>query len=229
MKNKSNQSGNVLFLILIAVALFAALSYVVTSSSRSGSKGISNEKADLIAGQILNDINSIRFGYQRLLAQCGFSRVDLDEDTSNSLRRNPLSPSVSGDFSCALFHPNGGGQRTDRLTADVFSNGVISSWRQTRWVWVPGVGPDTATDLTIVNFGPIQTDVCKALNKQLTGSETIPVLVGNLDDFAYFEGVATTGGDPFIGNLNRGQNVLCFEHTTPSPTRYGLYVVLQPL
>ena len=94
---------------------------------------------------------------------------------------------------------------------------------------MPGVGPDTATDLTIANLGPIQTDVCKALNKQLTGSETIPVLNNNVDSFP-FAGVATTGGDTFVGNLNRGQNVLCFQHTSPpNPTQYGLYAVLHPL
>lgn len=49
---KTSEAGNVLFLILIAVALFAALSYVVTQSSRSGSGDTSTEQAKLLMAQI---------------------------------------------------------------------------------------------------------------------------------------------------------------------------------
>lgn len=55
----AKRSGNVLFLILIAVALFAALSYVVAHSGRSSAGSTSRELAKLQAAQILGYFTSL--------------------------------------------------------------------------------------------------------------------------------------------------------------------------
>lgn len=62
---KSN-SGNVLFLILIAVALFAALSYAVTSSSRGGGIDAKKDSSELIASEIMNYVSSLEQAVTRL-------------------------------------------------------------------------------------------------------------------------------------------------------------------
>ena len=59
--------GNILFLILIGVALFGALAYAVTQGSRGGGKGdISDEQADIAASQAIQMADDIATAVSRL-------------------------------------------------------------------------------------------------------------------------------------------------------------------
>lgn len=107
------QSGNVLFLILIAVALFAALSYAVTSSTRSGGTDASSEKSRLYASAIVSYGASLQSTVQRM--KLSNSCSDEQFDFSNPIYKtghgaltmagNTNSP---GNDSCDLFSPAGG-------------------------------------------------------------------------------------------------------------------------
>lgn len=107
-----HQTGNILFLILIAVALFAALSYAITSSSRTGQSTISKDKAKLAASQILQYGAKIEqtISKLRLINGCTDTQISFERapfDSSDPYYVNPLAPP---DFRCHIFHPNGGGQ-----------------------------------------------------------------------------------------------------------------------
>jgi len=105
MSNHS-QKGNVLFLILIAVALFAALSYAVTSSSRSSGKDSSAETLRLQYSTIQSYVTAMRSSLTRMIIggiaveEIGFDPpVDWGPLSAAALQRN-------------LFHPSGGGFST---------------------------------------------------------------------------------------------------------------------
>lgn len=71
MCQKRSQRGNILFLILLAVILFAALSYAVTSSMRGGGNNAAKESAQTEASHILNYFTQIDTAVQRMMMTGG--------------------------------------------------------------------------------------------------------------------------------------------------------------
>ena len=102
----SRSSGNVLFLILIAAALFAALSYAVTSSSRGGSGDISKEKAAIDAAVDDQCNAAVNGAVQRLNIVTGCSLDQISYEQPNGSNANPKAPS---NKSCHVFNSTSGG------------------------------------------------------------------------------------------------------------------------
>lgn len=105
-KSSSDQDGNALFLILIAVALFAALSYAVTTSGR-GSGTVSRETALINASKIIQYAGSINQAItrMRIAASCSETQISF-ENSSEAGYTNASAPS---DDSCNVFEAAGGG------------------------------------------------------------------------------------------------------------------------
>lgn len=93
------ESGNVLFLILIAVALFAALSYAVTSSQKNTS-AIGEERKSLDKATVAN--------YQAAM-QSAKIRLEITNNCRSIDYRPPESQPDGVDKSCFMFHQDGGG------------------------------------------------------------------------------------------------------------------------
>ncbi len=72
----NHNTGNALFLILIAVALFAALSYAITSSSRGGGN-IAKEQAQLDASSLMQWYATAQAELQRLAIRNGIDPADV--------------------------------------------------------------------------------------------------------------------------------------------------------
>ncbi len=161
MKNSQTQKGNVLFLILIAVALFAALSYAVTQSSRTGGDS-ARETNILNAAQLTQYPTSVRTAVLRLI-------IDGFQDTG--LQFNNPASAVGTDEPFEVFATIGGGavfQNAPREMMEV--NGVNE---EGRWYFnmdfeVENLGRDVPGSITgneLIAFLPgITESVCTRLN-----------------------------------------------------------------
>lgn len=178
-----NAHGNILFLILIAVALFAALSYAVTQSTRSGSGSATGEKVRTEAARLLGYFAQTQSAVQRLQVINGLSITGINY-ASNAYRfvgdALILPMGTPANPSNYLFHPNGGGV-APQVFEDLAAPCPSCTTSNTKpghltfmWVNLPGYGT-SASDALFSLMG-IRQDVCAEINRQLGISTSIPLL-----------------------------------------------------
>lgn len=163
--SKSSQSGNVLFLILICVALFAALSWVVTQGSRSGSGAIDREDMIMKFNQVQAHVNNVRTALMHMrsrgmpMEQINFSYSGFVADYSN--------PNCTKD-ECMLFHPAGGHaiwyQPPERINDG--TEYYITGNTQVNNVGMTNMADSTATELILI-LPNIPEKACQLINSQM--------------------------------------------------------------
>lgn len=163
--DRTGERGNVLFLILIAVALFAALSYAVTSSSRSGG-GNANSETNLVnSAQITQYPAAVRTSIVRMI----ISGTSVEEIRFNR-------PSEFGTLDAdtiGVFHPSGGGATSSTAPKDVMLSGSQGVWNFNAEMEIPNIGTNGAGGNDVIAFLPgLKQSVCSKINEQLgiTGS-----------------------------------------------------------
>lgn len=104
-----HQRGNALFLILIAVALFAALSYAITQSGRGGGT-ISKEQATLEAARITQLAADLRTTVTRMiLSGVSPENIAFNGDNTNGINGDLTDPPCDTHPEYCVFTPEGGG------------------------------------------------------------------------------------------------------------------------
>ena len=88
-KARRPQGGNILFLILLAVVLFAALSYAVTSGMRGGGNSASKESLQSQVAALQNTVMGVRSSLLRGILDRRSHRSDNfgPHEARRSLRR----------------------------------------------------------------------------------------------------------------------------------------------
>jgi type II secretory pathway pseudopilin PulG len=182
MNKRTPETGSVIFMILIAVILFAALSYVVAQMLRSGDANVIGEQqASIFADEILSSARQYRQGVQSLRISNGCADTDISFEAA-ALTGYAHSPAASDE--CKLFHADGGGAAYNAPSLS-YSDG--SDWIFNGGNDVSGVGT-SAPDLVVI-LPNINLSVCNSINEKMGISDT-----GNdtTVDFSKFTGAYTS-------------------------------------
>lgn len=157
---QGKERGNALFLILIAVALFAALSYAVTQSGRGG-RDVSREQALIIASQLTQFGASLRTAVTRMI---------ITGETATALSFDTTSPAANTD---EVFASAGGGAIYSAPPANSCT-GTCGPWKfldasaAGTSFFVNGIGTDTTTGAdVIVYLNDVSETVCDEINNGL--------------------------------------------------------------
>ncbi len=152
-------------MILIAVALFGALSYTVANMMRSGSPdAIGEQQASILVDEILATSRQYRQAVQTLKISNGCEDEDISFEATG-LAGYVHAPVATDD--CKVFHSSGGGISYTAPSADL---ATAVDWVFSGAHAVSGVGSDCGNaDCTelIVLLGGLNKKVCLSLNEKL--------------------------------------------------------------
>jgi hypothetical protein len=236
-RNK-RERGNALFLILIAVALFAALSYAITQSGRGGGN-VSSQTNLITAGQVTEEPADVRAAVTRMMVTGAAASTITYTGTASS---TDVFDQVSGGGGATDVPPPVAACSLAADCAKWFY--VTASTSHTSGIFVTGVGTAGATaanDLGGLGMAVLQgtnglgtqagvtSAVCTAIQKGLGFSTPSSLIVGANGPVAWATqgtyvpaGSVTTVAD--AGNALKGQDYACFQNSTSGNNAY--YAVL---
>ncbi len=192
--NRKSEKGNVLFLILIAVALFAALSYAVTQSTRSGGGSTEREKAILSSASMTQGPTAMRTALIRMVLG--------GVDVADLLFNTPSTFGAVSDKGLLVFHPTGGGAVYQRAPADLMTGQNQGTWFYNASFDIPEIGTDGSGGNDIIAFLPgVTTSVCRQVNEEFAISTTgctltaaVPNLAAAADETKVRTNLDSAGG-----------------------------------
>lgn len=198
--------GNILFLILLAIVLFAALSYAVTGGMVvKEDQRISTEKAQAASSSIVNYATLLENSINRIRLSNGCTETQINFQTASNGYSNGNAPV---DEKCNLFSPSGGGmgwQIPDMnwlRVADGSEDATFGQWFfPYGTLCINGIGSATCSNLASekdiqVQLRYVSDKVCSAINAQLNQSLNAGTLC-NLGTTSKFNGtLQTTQSNP---------------------------------
>lgn len=156
--------GNILFLILLAVVLFAALAYAVTSSMRGGGKNAKSENVEAKTATLMNYFALMDATLTRMTTTGGFKDYEINffNASGPALINSNFSNAACTSTACRLMHPDGGGLPV--IPMKPYGRDNQTPLTLLLKLPIPNVG--TASDDIIFAIIRADMDVCKAVNQK---------------------------------------------------------------
>ena len=226
--NPANMRGNATIYVLIVVALFAALAFVLSRQGDSSESGhLSDEKLSIVAGDIIAYPAQVKQAVDMMMMS-GTNASDLDF-TQPGQADYTSDPVIN-----KIFHPAGGGLTLATLPAgstDQTSTNPAAGWYLGEFNNV-GWSVSSDPDMILVAY-QVTKDICERINQKLTGSTYIPALGGNtipnlMIDKDNPPGVSVHSGtnvdfDASACSSCFGRPAMCVSEGGP---RYGFYSII---
>lgn len=242
MKHAPYQSGNILFLILIAVALFAALSYAVTQSSKTGGSSISKDKAKLAASQIIQYATTVQQTVTRLMLinQCSDTQLSFERSPFDGSDTAYVNPNAPANKKCHVFHPDGGGITEGRPSDNMLDESLegvgmfYGEYVVIGLAHMSEIGSD-CTDAACAELSIFlpnaREEICLEINKRFNIAAPVPT--NGVTNFHGAIGVPfkgsysyTNAGSVISNPALAGKETACLNRNNPIYGKHGFYHVL---
>ncbi len=177
-----DNKGNVFFLVLIGVLLFAGLMMTFSKGVRQGGNNLSSTQAGLAADDLMAFAQKVERTIGAMMAD-NISEEQFNFVGAPSSAGNYATPACSANR-CKPFHADGGGLEPiipqSSWFDTAFSGGLFyGMWMYTSQYCVNGVGrtgacvDGTDAELMMIIYY-IKPEICEALNKRLGLAEADP-------------------------------------------------------
>lgn len=222
-KPLNSQSGNILFLILIAIAMFGILTAVISNSTKEHKETLNRQTVDAQISVVLNYVSSLSSALLNLV----MAGADQSTIYQNLLTLKPGDDGYEeSPHQYKIFHPLGGGIEYLSSSTNTSSSALATNFNINKGSIITGVGKSDALIGDIVFTARITSeDYCQAINKKINGSTSIPEMSDST-----FNTLFTSDTEVTVDSSNCpdcvGITRSCISNSSDS--EWGFYSVLFP-
>jgi len=183
-ESRTNERGNVFFIIMVGIVLFAALMFTFSRGTRQGGERISRKQATIVAADILSYAQKLERAVNRLLSKrVSESDISFDNSFVAGYQHTPVQPDRN-----KIFHPDGGGISWQNPPPNANDG---SEWYFSSIGDVGETGGLPGEDELVAFLFNVNQNVCLEINRRLGIGDNIPIDNGDISE-AMFTG--THGG-----------------------------------